>query len=335
MAFGGAEVLSLERRRWAEMGQLIRKQQGEPFVAPSMREAPLERNEEAFQFADKLFAGEFDMVVLLTGVGTRLLGQVLGTRYPAGRFAEGLRGLTVVARGPKPLAVLREWKGPAAIIAPEPNTWREVLAATAGRTERRIAVQEYGKSNPELIAGLRARGAEVVTVRGYQWDLPADTAPLREAARRAAAGAFGAGLFTTSIHVAHLFQIEAGESGGAPGRSGTSKLEAGFGVGGRFRVWCGVEVGWGCRLLRYRRMEGRLRSSAWGADRVPEFPVGKAHRLRARRGIARQAAARQSGRVPGASLSASGSCGVCYIKVFRNQFERRFGRIVRARGGVL
>src|SRR5260370_8788401 len=224
MAFGGAEVLSLERRRWAEMGQLIRKQQGEPFVAPSMREAPLERNEEAFQFADKLFGGEFDMVVLLTGVGTRLLGQVLGTRYPAGRFAEGLRALTVVARGPKPLEVLREWKGPAAIIAPEPNTWREVLAATAGRTERRIAVQEYGKSNPELIAGLRARGAEVVTVRVYQWDLPADTAPLREAARRAAAGAFGAALFTTSIQVAHLFQIAAEEGVEAQVRDGLSKI---------------------------------------------------------------------------------------------------------------
>jgi len=227
MSFGGAQVLSLESRRSAEMAQLIRKQQGEPFVAPSMREAPLERNEEAFRFAEKLFAGEFDMVVLLTGVGTRLLGQVLGTRYPAGRFAEGLRGLTVVARGPKPLAVLREWNVPAAIVAPEPNTWREVLAATAGRTERRIAVQEYGKSNPELIAGLRARGAEVVTVRVYQWDLPADTAPLREAARRAAAGAFGAALFTTSIQVAHLFQIAAEEGVEAQVRDGLSKMMVG------------------------------------------------------------------------------------------------------------
>src|SRR5260370_18415578 len=128
MSFGGAQVLSLESRRSAEMAQLIRKQQGEPFVAPSMREAPLERNEEAFRFAEKLFAGEFDMVVLLTGVGTRLLGQVLGTRYPAARFAEGLRGLTVVARGPKPLAVLREWNVPAALMAPEPNHWQGTLS---------------------------------------------------------------------------------------------------------------------------------------------------------------------------------------------------------------
>src|SRR2546428_7034621 len=169
MSFAGAKVLSLESRRATEIAQLIRNQQGDPFVAPSMREAPLDRNEDAFRFAEKLFAGGFDMVVLLTGVGTRLLDRVLATRYQAGRFAEALRKLTVVARGPKPMAVLREMNVPA-IVVPEPNTWRETLAATEGRPERSIFVQEYGKSNAELLAGFRARGAEVTAVRVYQWD---------------------------------------------------------------------------------------------------------------------------------------------------------------------
>jgi len=223
MSFAGMKVLSLESRRATEIAQLIRSQQGDPFVAPSMREAPLERNDEVFQFAEKLFAGGFDMVVLLTGVGTRLLDRALAARYPAGRFADALRGLTVVARGPKPMAVLREMNV-SAILVPEPNTWREVLAATDGRPERRIAVQEYGRSNPELLAGFRARGAEVTAVRVYQWDLPEDTGPLREAARRVAAGEFGAALFTTSVQVAHLLQIAA-EAGLEPQvRDGFSKM---------------------------------------------------------------------------------------------------------------
>jgi uroporphyrinogen-III synthase len=224
MSFEGRQVLSLESRRAKEMAQLIRNQQGEPFVAPSMREVALERNEEAFQFAEKLFAGSFDMVVLLTGVGTRLLDQVLATRYPPGRFAEALRGVTVVARGPKPLAVLREMNVTASVVVPEPNTWHEVLASTSGRPERRIAVQEYGKSNPELLDGFRARGAEVSTVRVYQWELPEDTAPLREAARRVAAGAFGAALFTTSIQITHLFRLAAEEGLEAQVKDGFSKM---------------------------------------------------------------------------------------------------------------
>jgi uroporphyrinogen-III synthase len=224
MSFEGRQILSLESRRAKEMAQLIRNQQGEPFVAPSMREVPLDRNEEAFHFAHRLFAGDFDMVVLLTGVGTRLLDKVLATRYPAGRFAEALRGLTVVARGPKPVAALREMNVTAAIVAPEPNTWHEVLASTAWRPERSIAVQEYGKSNPELIDGFRARGAEVSTVRVYQWDLPEDTGPLREAARRVAAGAFAAALFTTSIQVAHLFRMAAEEGLEEQVKNGLSKM---------------------------------------------------------------------------------------------------------------
>jgi uroporphyrinogen-III synthase len=207
MGFAGRRVLSLESRRAAEMQQLIAKQGGEPFVAPSMRELPLPVHDEAFAFAERLFSGGFDMVVLMTGVGTRQLARVLATRYPEGAFADGLRQVTLVARGPKPVAALREMGLTAAVVAPEPNTWRELLAALEGRTEHRIAVQEYGRSNQELLAGLRARGAEVTPVRVYEWDLPEDTDPLREAARRLAAGAFDDVLFTTAIQIAHLTRI--------------------------------------------------------------------------------------------------------------------------------
>lgn len=210
MSFEGMRVLSLESRRAAEIAELIRKQGGEPVVAPSMREAPLEHNEAAFEFAGRLFSGEFDMMILLTGVGTRLLHQALATRFPAERFPEALRRMTVVARGPKPAAVLRGLDVPATITVPEPNTWRELLAAIRDRPERRIAVQEYGRPSAELLEGLRQRGAQVTTVRVYQWDLPEDLEPLRTAARRLAAGELQVALFTTSIQIEHLLRVAAG-----------------------------------------------------------------------------------------------------------------------------
>jgi uroporphyrinogen-III synthase len=203
------QVLSLESRRSTEIAELIRKQDGVPVLAPSMREAPLERNEAAFQFAERLFGGDFDMMILLTGVGTRLLHQALSTRYPPERFPEALRRITVVARGPKPAAVLRGLDVPVTVAVPEPNTWRELLAAIRDRPERRIAVQEYGRSNTNLLDALRQRGAEVTTVRVYQWDLPEDTEPLRAAARRLAAGELQVALFTTSIQIEHLLRVAA------------------------------------------------------------------------------------------------------------------------------
>jgi uroporphyrinogen-III synthase len=100
---------------------------------------------------------------------------------------------------------------PISIQVPEPNTWRELLTVTEGRPEKRIAVQEYGKSNPELLAALRARGAEVTAVRIYQWELPEDTAPLCEAAHRLANANVDVIMFTTSIQIAHFMQIASKE----------------------------------------------------------------------------------------------------------------------------
>ena len=197
-------MLSLESRRSAEMAELIRKQGGEPFIAPSMREVPIVANAETFAFAERLFADHYDMMILLTGVGTRQLYRVLASRYPEPEFGSALGRLTIVARGPKPVAALREMGLAPTLIAPEPNTWREVLKVTQGRLERHIAVQEYGRSNPELLDGLRARDAEVTPVRVYQWGLPDNDGPLREAARRLAAREFDVALFTAAVQIEHL-----------------------------------------------------------------------------------------------------------------------------------
>jgi uroporphyrinogen-III synthase len=198
VSFAGLRVLAFESRRSAEIGELIRKQGGDPFVAPSLREVPVEADAQA----QRLLAGEFDMMILLTGVGTRQLHGLWGER-----FVEALRRLTIVARGPKPVGALRDMGLKAAVVAPEPNTWREVLRAIEGRPERRIAVQEYGRPNPELLEALRARGAEVVAIRVYRYGLPEDTGPLREAARLLAAGRFRVALFTTAVQIAHLARI--------------------------------------------------------------------------------------------------------------------------------
>jgi uroporphyrinogen-III synthase len=220
MPFDGLRVVSFESRRAAEMAELIRRNGGEPFVAPSMREAPIENNSEAFDFAERLFRGEFDLVVFLTGVGARALNKVLAARYPEQQFAAALQKVVIAARGPKPLAALREMQVPVAVTAPEPNTWRELMAALESRPERKIAVQEYGKSNPELLEALRARGAEVTPVRVYQWDMPEDLAPLREAVHRIADGRADVAIFTTSIQIPHLFRIASQENKEEPMRKG-------------------------------------------------------------------------------------------------------------------
>jgi uroporphyrinogen-III synthase len=211
--FQGLQVLALESRRATELAALISAFGGRPLVAPALREVPRESNTEALDFAAALMRGEFDVVVFLTGAGTRALVNVIERDYPREAFTAALARTKVVARGPKPLAVLRELQVPIWVAAPEPNTWRELLAAIDARAEERplggarIAVQEYGVSNTELLEEFRRRGALVTRVPVYRWALPEDVEPLKRAVTAISRGEVDVVIFTTSVQLVHLWQI--------------------------------------------------------------------------------------------------------------------------------
>ena len=215
-SFDGLRVLALESRRATEIGTLITTFGGEPRVAPSLREVPLDSNTEALRFAAALMHDEFDIVVFLTGVGARALVKVAEAAYPLGEFAAALARTKVAARGPKPVAVLRELQVPVWVTAPEPNTWRELVAAIDARADERplagarVAVQEYGVSNLELLDTLRARGARVTRVPVYQWTLPEDLQPLQDAVTAVTRGEVDVLILTSGVQLAHLFQVADG-----------------------------------------------------------------------------------------------------------------------------
>jgi uroporphyrinogen-III synthase len=206
-------VLTLESRRSVEMAALVSNYGGEAVSAPALREVPLESNGEALAFIDALLGDEFDLVILLTGVGTRALLAVVDQLRDRAAFVAALGRARTAARGPKPVAVLRELGLTPWVVAPEPNTWRELLAALDGKASEfspraaRVAVQEYGVANAQLLDGLRQRGASVLSVPVYRWALPDNPEPLRQAAHGIADGRLEVVLFTTATQVVHLLEI--------------------------------------------------------------------------------------------------------------------------------
>jgi uroporphyrinogen-III synthase len=213
-SFDGRSVVTFESRLAGAMADLIAKYGGVPVAAPSLREIPLGENAEALAFAERLLAGEFAVVIFLTGVGTRYLAQAIETRHPRETWTAALAETKVVVRGPKPLVPLRELKVRVDLQAPEPNTWHEVLALLDAQLPiagRHVAVQEYGKPNPGLIEGLQRRGAKVTRVPVYRWALPEETTPLRKAIAAMADRQVGVALFTSAQQVEHLLQIAAEE----------------------------------------------------------------------------------------------------------------------------
>jgi len=211
--FGNLRVLSLESRRSREMAQLIANHGGQPTVVASTREVPSGPNAEAVEFATRLLEGKFAAVIFMTGVGTRALAKAIEETCPTDKLVAALNKVVVVARGPKPMTVLREWGVPVSLTVPEPNTWRELLQVLDQNKEKiplngaNVAVQEHGLPSVELYGGLQERGAVVFAVPVYKWEPPEDTGALKEAIRTLASGNFDVVLFTSSVQVHHLFRF--------------------------------------------------------------------------------------------------------------------------------
>jgi uroporphyrinogen decarboxylase len=206
----GLRVAALESRNRAEMQRLIEKLGGRAFVSPSMREVAIEQNREAVDFAHRLITGDIDVMVFLTGVGFRHLLKAVERHVERERYLHALADITTICRGPKPVAAMAEVGLKPTHRVPEPNTWRELLAtidAGIPIANQTVGLQEYGVTNRSLIAGLEARGAKVVNVRVYQWDLPEDTGPLEANVRAIAAGERDVLIVTSAHQVANLLRM--------------------------------------------------------------------------------------------------------------------------------
>ncbi len=209
MGFAGLTVVCFESRRADEMASLVGRHGGVALSAPTMREVARHDHEAARAFAEGLRAGRFHAVVLMTGVGTRALIEAIADVMTRDELAAELKKVVVLARGPKPSAVLREMGVRGFLAAPEPNTFREVLSTLTPHVAlgHHVALQEHGEPSVELVEALVRAGVVVHPIAVYRWDLPEDTAPLRRALRAVAEGQTQVALFTSAQQIRHALLI--------------------------------------------------------------------------------------------------------------------------------
>ncbi len=211
--FNGMTVLALESRMAVPMQRLIEKFNGRAQLAPSLKEVPLEDNAKAFEFFQKLSDGFYDLLILMTGVGTRTLLKVLETRYSKDQILAALKKTQVVVRGPKPTAACKINQISIAVTVPPPNTWQEILQILTEEgllKGRQVALLEYGRSDLNFLEELRTRGAQVSPIQVYQWALPDDVGPLKQAVQDILAGKIDILLQTSAVQIDHLLKMVPG-----------------------------------------------------------------------------------------------------------------------------
>ncbi len=209
MTFKNARIAVLEARMSSEMADLIRRQGGNSFSVPAVREAAVDSARPVSAFIDHLSNSSLQTVVFFTGVGVK---ELIGEAEKLQRVEElltALHNVTVVCRGPKPSAVLKRYDVPIAASAREPHTSTELIEVLEPLRlmGTSVGVVHYGERNTLVTQFLREKGADVEELCLYEWLLPDDIEPLRTLVRDIIARHVDAIVFTSQIQVRHLFLI--------------------------------------------------------------------------------------------------------------------------------
>ena len=209
LPLAGYTVAVTAARRKEELGALLDRRGARVVYAPAIRIVPLSDDAELVAATREVMARPVDLVIATTGVGFR--GWLEAADAWDLPLVEHLRPARVMARGPKARGAIRGG-GLVDAWSPESESSAEVLTHLLSGAEgplegRRIAVQLHGDPLPDVVSGLRAAGAEVVTVPVYRWVLPDDVAPVRRLVASIAAGTVDAVTFTSAPAAASLLGV--------------------------------------------------------------------------------------------------------------------------------
>jgi uroporphyrinogen-III synthase len=209
LPLAGYTVAITAARRKEELGALLDRRGARVVYAPAIRIVPLSDDTELVAATREVLARPVDLVIATTGVGFR--GWLEAADAWDLPLVEHLRTARVLARGPKARGAIRGG-GLVDAWSPESESSAEVLEHLLSGAEgplegRRVAVQLHGDPLPDLVAGLRRTGAEVLTVPVYRWVLPEDVAPLHRLVSSIATAGVDAVTFTSAPAAASLLTV--------------------------------------------------------------------------------------------------------------------------------
>jgi uroporphyrinogen-III synthase len=209
----GLTVSIVEHRYGREFGAMIERLGATIYACPLVEERPVENREEVQAFIRTVISGSLGAMVFLTGVGARLLVEEAEHMGERESFLEALGRLKVVARGPKPVAVLHRL-GVRVDVKPKQPTSEGVVEALreVDLSGARVGVQLYGVANPTLCEALKSRGAEVLAVQVYGYGTASNPGETRVFIEKILDGTIDVIVFTSAPQVRALF--EASETSG-------------------------------------------------------------------------------------------------------------------------
>jgi uroporphyrinogen-III synthase len=205
----GTRVAILEARLGTELASLVERCSGIPYCVPAVREVARDCRDQVARAISWLGGGERRLVVLLNGAAVNALFRVAGELGRLQELQAGLATAELLCRGPKPIGALKARGLSATVRVDEPYTTREVLQAfdDVPLHGREALVLHHGERNDAVVDALVRAHVKVLELSLYEWDLPADLAPLITLVGDIVDQRVGAVAFTTQIQARYLVAV--------------------------------------------------------------------------------------------------------------------------------
>lgn len=201
-------VAIVEHRFTKEFSALFERLGAKVHACPLLEEKPVENREELQDFVRQVVSGKLDAMIFLTGVGARFLvaeAELMGIKDD---FLKALGKMTIVVRGPKPVAALRQLGVHIDVIPVNPTT-EGVIEALRNRDlkGKRVGIQLYGTPNPQLVSALETNGASVTPVQVYAYGAASDSSAVDALIKAILGGRIQVMAFTSAPQVRMLFDF--------------------------------------------------------------------------------------------------------------------------------
>lgn len=195
----GCTVLVTAERRAAELAAALQRRGAEIRHAPALSMIPHVDDQTLLAATRAILAHPPDVVVVTTGIGFRAWFEAADAHGLAEQLTAMLRGVRIVARGPKARGAIQA-AGLQADWVAESETSAEVaeVLLSEGVSGSRIAIQHHGAGADGLDDVFEKAGAQVASLVVYRWGPAPDPGAVVASADAAAVGEIDAVVFTSA-----------------------------------------------------------------------------------------------------------------------------------------
>lgn len=201
-------VALAEGRQLEELVQMLEKEGATALRCPMLSILDAPDDTPVLAWLDRLEAGAFDWVILLTGEGLRRMLACADRHQRRDAVIAALAKTRTITRGPKPGRALKEIGLTATMTAQTPTT--DGVSASLRSVNLQgltVGVQLYNDTNPPLEQFLRDVGATPITVQPYVYAPASDAERIGLLFQEMAAGKVYAIVFTSSPQIDRLFEV--------------------------------------------------------------------------------------------------------------------------------